>query len=263
MPFESAAASAQTVLHGASNFRSLCGLATADGRRIRPHSILRADRLCHLNEADWAALASMNLRTICDLRSAHERETHPNRIPQNLSIREVSLAVDNDLRANSEFMRLLQADSSARGAERVMIEIYRRFPRHMAGKVASLINELCDSSGAVLVHCTAGKDRTGFAIAVLLSALGVSRADIYEDYLRSHFWPGKERHKPSLARRMQHVVPPEAMPAVLDAVLDVRESYLDTAFAAIEADFGNLHRYLAAVGVDETRIRRLHARLLV
>jgi protein-tyrosine phosphatase len=77
-------------LSGATNFRSLGGLPAAGGRRIRPHALMRADRLIGLDERDWSALARAGLVTICDLRSDAERAEHPNRLPPGLEVRELN-----------------------------------------------------------------------------------------------------------------------------------------------------------------------------
>ena len=71
---------------GVTNFRSLGGLPTVDGRRLRPHALMRADRLIGLDERDWASLARTGLATICDLRSDAERAEHPNAVPSALGV---------------------------------------------------------------------------------------------------------------------------------------------------------------------------------
>lgn len=129
-------------LAGATNFRSLGGLPGADGRTIRPHALMRADRLSRLTDADWRLLAATGLATICDLRSAAERSEHPTVAPAQLGIRELHCEIRNDLRADPTLALELAADPSARGAERLMIEIYRRFPRYMGPTLRSVTDAL-------------------------------------------------------------------------------------------------------------------------
>jgi protein-tyrosine phosphatase len=249
---------------GATNFRSLGGLPVHDGRKIRPHALLRADRLSGLTAADWLELQTLGLGTICDLRSSKERERHPNGIANYLRVKEVSLAVDNDLRANSEFMTWMAEDPTARGAEKVMIGIYRRFPRVMAGKIRTVIDLLLENRAPLLIHCTAGKDRTGFAIAILLTALGVDRQRVHDDYLISQKWPGKVSHRPSLAHRLRKAVPSHAMDEVVDVVLDARLSFLNAAWEVIETEFSSVQQYLRTeVGVDDSTLERLRDAVLI
>jgi protein-tyrosine phosphatase len=250
-------------LAGATNFRSLGGLPAAGGRRIRPHALMRADRLSGLSDADWRTLAGTGIVTICDLRSAAERDEHPNAIPDHLPIREFHCEISNDLRADPGLARLLATEPSARGAERVMIEIYRRFPRYMGGTLRAIADRLIDGEAPLLVHCSAGKDRTGFVVAMLLHALEVPEELIRADYLASRSWPGADSHRASLEARLGGYLPATELRAAVDTVLDVREFYLDAALAAVAEDFGSVHRYLAsAAGLDPARLELLRTRLL-
>lgn len=250
-------------LAGATNFRSLGGLPASGGRRVRPHALMRADRLAALTDADWRAVAGTGIATICDLRSEAERAEHPNRVPAQLAVRELHCDIRNDLRADPALARLLVQDPTARGAERLMIEIYRRFPAYMGGTLATLAERLLMGGAPLLVHCSAGKDRTGFVIAMLLHALGVPEELIRQDYLASRQWPGRESHRASLEARLGAFIAPEELPDAVDTVLDVREAYLDAALDALSAEFGSVPRYLeVAAGVDAARIDRLRGALL-
>jgi protein-tyrosine phosphatase len=250
-------------LTGATNFRTLAGLPAAGGRRLRPHVLMRADRLAGLTDDDWRALAGTGLATICDLRSDSERTEHPNRVPPQLALRELHCDIRNDLRADPALARLLVDDPTARGAERVMIEIYRRFPAYMGGTLATLVERLLAGGAPLLVHCSAGKDRTGFVVAMLLHALEVPEEFIRQDYLASRRWPGRESHRASLEARLGTFIAPQELPAAVDTVLDVREVYLDAALGAVRSEYGSIARYLeAAAGLDAARAGRLREQLL-
>lgn len=248
---------------GATNFRSLGGLPAAGGRRIRPHVLMRADRLIGLSEADWGEFSRAGLSTICDLRSEAERAEHPNRVPHGLGVQELNCEVNNDLRADASLGRLMLDDPTARGAERVMIEIYRRFPRYMGATLTRIVARLLEGGAPMLVHCSAGKDRTGFVVAMLLHALDVPEPLIREDYLASRRWPGAIHHRASLAARLGRFMPEHEVAAAVDTVIDVRDVYLDSAMEALRAEFGSVRNYLeAAAGLDTARIDRLRERLL-
>jgi len=250
-------------LSGATNFRSLGGLPAAHGRRIRPYALMRADRLHDLTEDDWARLSATGLATIVDLRSAAERSEHPNATPARLGIRELHCEIRNDIRADPSLVLMLARDPTERGAERLMIELYRRLPRHMGGTMRTMIDVLLDDGAPLLVHCSAGKDRTGFAIAMLLHSLAVPEDLVWADYLASRRWPGKERHRAALAERVGGIVSPAALDRAVDAVLDVRESYLASALTALLQDYGSIERYLELeAGLDADRRERLRTRLL-
>jgi protein-tyrosine phosphatase len=251
------------LLAGATNFRSLGGLPGAGGRCIRPHVLMRADRLTGLTSDDWRTLAGTGIATICDLRSDSERAEHPNRVPAQLALRELHCDIRNDLRADPALPRLLANDPTARGAERVMIEIYRRFPAYMGSTLATLVERLLAGGAPLLVHCSAGKDRTGFVVAMLLHALEVPDELIRQDYLASRAWPGAASHRASLEARLGAIIPSHELPAAVDTVLDVRDAYLDAAMEALRVEFGSVLRYLeTAAGVDARRIDRLRNDLL-
>ena len=248
---------------GATNFRSLGGLPAAGGRRIRPHALMRADRLIGLDARDWNELSRTGLATICDLRSDAERAEHPNRLPPGFEVQELNCQVSNDLRADPSLGRLMLDDPSARGAERVMIEIYRRFPGYMGRTLTAVVERLLAGGAPMLVHCSAGKDRTGFVVAMLLHALEVPESLIRDDYLASKRWPGAVHHRTSLAARLGRFMPASELEAAVDTVIDVREVYLDAALEAAVAQFGSIDRYLeVAAGLDAQRRARLRESLL-
>ena len=248
---------------GATNFRSLGGLPAAGGRRLRRHALMRADRLAGLDARDWEALARTGLATVCDLRSDAERAEHPNAVPSALGVHELNCRVNNDLRADPSLARLMAENPSARGAERVMIEIYRRFPGYMGTTLTAVVDRLLAGGAPMLVHCSAGKDRTGFVIAMLLYALEVPEPLIREDYLASRHWPGAVHHRASLEARLGRFMPASELAAAVDTVIDVREVYLDAALGAAVAEFGSINRYLEmAAGLDTARRDRLRGALL-
>ncbi len=250
-------------LQGVSNFRSLGGLAAHDGRRVRPHRLLRSERLNTLTQADWTTLDALGVTTIIDLRSERERREHPNDAPRGFREREITVSIDNDLRGDPTLMGVFHADPTPRGAGTLMAEIYRRFHKHFGPRLPGLFARLLAADGATLIHCTAGKDRTGFLYALLLTALDVPREAILADYLRSGQWPGAIQHRETLGQRMRRHGASADLDAIVDVLLGVRESWLDAAFAEIEREYGSVAAYLErAAGLDAARRAQLRDRLL-
>lgn len=250
-------------LAGADNFRSLKGLRMQDGRRIAGHTVLRSDQLHRLDETDWAVLRQIGLKTVCDLRSPAERKHYPNRLPADTP-RQLHFNVVNDVRGDPIFSRMLAEHANAAGAEQVMFEIYRRLPAALAAHLPALFGLLEEGEAPVLIHCAAGKDRTGFAAAVLLHALGASQETILEDYLLTAQSPlmtdpvKRARIEESVSR-MIHSTCSEEM---IDAILGVRESYLQRAYDALNEQYGSMDQYLASAGLDAPRLARLRDRYL-
>ena len=255
---------APAFISGSGNFRSLGGLRTHDGRRIRAHYLMRSDRLNHLTPAGWEQLAALGLTTICDLRSREECAQNPNGVPANLAIDEIACEVRNELRGNHSLLGMLATRPDAAGAEALMIEIYRRLPQLMGPVIGRVSERLLSGGAPMLIHCTAGKDRTGFAVAMLLHALGVPQDEIERDYLASRSWSNAPLHGASIARSLGSMVPPENMDAVVSALLDVRESYLRASLDLVVNDFGSLERYLdVAAGLDAGKRERLRDLALI
>jgi protein-tyrosine phosphatase len=133
----------------------------------------------------------------------------------------------------------------------------------MGTTLTAVVERLLAGGAPMLVHCSAGKDRTGFVIAMLLHALDVPEPLIREDYLASRHWPGAVHHRASLAARLGRFMPASELAAAVDTVIDVREVYLDAARGAAVAEFGSISRYLeVAAGLDAGRRNLLCEALL-
>jgi protein-tyrosine phosphatase len=190
---------------------------------------------------------------------------HPNQVPAVLGIEEVACEVDNDLRGNRTLREILIAQPSAAGAEALMIEIYRRLPQQMAPALGRIADRLLGGGAPLLIHCTAGKDRTGFAVAMLLHALGVPPDEIERDYLASRNWRHAAIHRESMTTGwLAKTVPADALDGVCEALLGVRTGYLRASYDAIARDFGSVESYFdAAVGLDAVKRERLRDLALV
>lgn len=174
------------------NLRDLGGLPTADGRRVRPGRLLRSGALWPMTEAERAALPP--LRAVYDMRSENERQFHPDPPFPGAVYRHIAV-MESGRRELAQSKRTLEdkvddiLNGYARGeaiASVRMREVYRRMVH--SGEMCRCIEELLlqlagNSDGAVLFHCAAGKDRTGFVAAVLLRLLGVPDGPLYRDYL--------------------------------------------------------------------------------
>lgn len=234
-------------LSGASNFRDLGGYAAEGGRTVRRMRLLRSDHLAHLEPQDLSVLAERlghGVRVL-DLRGVAERESAACAIPtatvHSLPIEPTIVQKLTDLLEAGH--RITASDTVA-----LMQETYRNFVRVNTPRFASLFGHVLQAHEAPLVfHCTAGKDRTGFAAALILRSLGVSADDVMRDYLLTN-----ERLKMPEASR--HGLTPE-----VGAVLwRVQPEFLQAAFDAVRADYGGLEGYLReGLGLREPERERL------
>ncbi|WP_454200070.1 tyrosine-protein phosphatase [Nocardia sp. Marseille-Q1738] len=239
----------QYFLSGTFNFRDTGGLRTDDGAKVRPGVLLRSAQLSGLDEAGHAALRELRVTDVHDLRGHREIEhIGADRLPA-----DVRLAITP---FDSRMAEAPPHEATAQTAYTHMLEVYRMFPAlpeaHAA--IAALAESIVRGTGAVLVHCAAGKDRTGWAVATLLRAVGVTEADVRADYLQSN------GAIPALRSLMTtKLLGGEELSVDL---LGVREEYLDIATVSMRELHGDLHGYLAAVGLTPDLLARLRTRML-
>ena len=249
----------QLSLAGARNFRGVHGLVLRDGRRLRRNLLLRSAHLNRLTPQDWSALRSAGLRSICDLRGAEERLAAPTPVPDDYSdVRVLNFDIRNDVRSDSTLAALLASDPTPAGARRLMLQIYRQFPDAFATKLRAFFALFGGGQGPALVHCTAGKDRTGFLVGLWLHALGATREQILEDYLLSGTRDGLgDRRLPGLQAMFRERTGITVELAALLPILQVSADYLDAAFNSVIATHGSLDRYLHTfAGMDAAARRR-------
>lgn len=237
---------------GAPNFRDLGGYTGQDGRQVRRGRLFRSDHLGALGEADLPLLRPLlgPSPRVCDLRGVAERQAAPCVLAgaqvHSLPIEPTVVQRLTSLLAAGH--ALTEDDTVA-----LMQDTYRGFVRGNTHRFAALFGHLLDAQDAPLVfHCTAGKDRTGFAAALVLSALGVEQRVILDDFLLTN-----ERLK-DVGHRSR-----SQMPAPVALVLHtVRREFLDAALQAVQEDFGSLDTYLAkGIGLgalDRAQLQRLY-----
>jgi protein-tyrosine phosphatase len=233
-------------LSGASNFRHLGGYVGHAGRRVVSRRIFRSDHLGALTPEDMAQIRALGVRRILDLRGVTERTTAPCALDD---VQVHALSIEPSI--VSKLSELIAAGHQLTPGEVVghMQETYRGFVRHNTHRFAELFEHLLEADAPLVFHCTAGKDRTGFAAALILRSLGVSAAEVMRDYLLTN-----ERLKPlepsrhGLAREVQMVL------------WRVQPDFLEAAFEAVAADYGDVEAYLReGLGVRERERERLRA----
>jgi protein-tyrosine phosphatase len=231
-------------LKNAPNFRDMGGYPESSGMVVRRGQLFRSDHLAAVTAEELSAVLSQDVLRVCDLRGVAERAYAPcalrNITVHSLPIEPTIVQKLNDLIAAGQ--RLSPADVVA-----LMQETYRGFVRHNTHRFAQLFSHLLESSEPTVVHCTAGKDRTGFAAALILRSLGVSSEDVMRDYLLTN-----ERLKPRTGSR--HGLAPE----VLSVLWRVQPEFLNAAFETADEDYGGLEGYFReGLGLREAQRERL------
>jgi len=268
---------------GLHNVRDLGSMRTVDGRTLVKGKLYRSDQLFSATQADLETLGTMNVRVIVDFRSGIEREEKPD--PQlegatNLHlpiIKDVRAGITRDEQSNRSIMRMIM---SGQGTDLTIIDTYMSnmyrgfvmdpYANEQYARFVDTVTEALQAGGSALWHCTAGKDRAGFATAILLEALGVARDDIMADYLQTNEClagvtaqlVGMLSSRALTSGQMQL---DEQMLATMKTALDhffrADESFLAGAYTAAEERFGSFEAFLVqGLGIDEAKreeLRRL------
>lgn len=259
---------AEILLPAAPNFRDFGGYANADGRRVRRRRLFRSELLMGLPQPDLHTLAGLDIGLVCDLRSPGERQRMRNQWPADCTFESLSLDVNAEMSAvqpDRWSRRLADPTFDAERALHALIEDYRRMPASYVVDLRALFERLVrPDAPPLLVHCAAGKDRTGFVCAMLLRALDVPESVVMDDYMATVGRYTYERLIDSRLHLMLHMetVPPHAEGALRE-LSGVRPEMLRAALEAVEQQFGGTQRYLEAhCGLTTERRRALHAALL-
>jgi protein-tyrosine phosphatase len=254
-------------LPGSCNLRDFGGYDAADGRVVRRGRLLRSGVLHKLAPTSVEALRDMGVRAVCDLRRTEERRLHPN--PQ---FGEACRAFEWDTTVESSPIRNRDfAESpSIEAARAAMVRMYERLPFVLQPRLAGAFQAIAHAGdGATIIHCAAGKDRTGVAVALVLEALGVPREAIVADYAYTNEAVdlaaqllGEGAHGAGLAVTAAPLL--ALQPCARLAVLDAHPTYIAAAFASIEARHGSVDRYLVdELELDVALLDELRRRLLV
>lgn len=269
-------------LEGGSNFRDMGGYTTESGKTLEKGLIFRSGSMVSLTETDMDYLDQFDFETIIDLRSSDELELFPNYWAQHSGINyinddysilslmagmtDLGLSTDEPEEMMQEFAKLMSEPGEL--ADMINMEsIYSNFPQLLKPQLTLLFNNLLEGKTPLVVNCSAGQDRTGLASGLILSALGVPKETIYQDYLLSTEYrrPSIERGNVDLAKAAQT----NAFAAIMlkaGGTSDTAEPlygedgvpFLSIAFESIENQYGSVLAYLKTeLDVDESDIETL------
>jgi len=247
-------------LEGGRNFRDLGGYRTQDGRRVKWRKIFRSGSMAGVTPADQEQLAKLSIRTICDLRTIQERETDPCNWHRTSNITYWSR---DYVEGFGELRKLMASPLATKeDARSAMIEGYRRLPFQQAPGYQELFRALAAGEVPLAFNCSAGKDRAGTAAALILSALGVPRETVLEDYLltdrivnfKSLFMGPAQQRNSSLASQSEDIIA---------AVLGTDVAYLTAGLDAVEQQHGSVAGYVQEVlGIDRDALSDMQQMLL-
>lgn len=238
---------------GVSNFRDLGGYRTHDNHRLRWHKLYRSDRLSDFTPDDLQRFSQLGVARSIDLRGTAEAEASHYSIP---NLQRIAIPIEPKIVQSLPGLLAAGSTLDAAKAHQLMKQTYAAFVHSNALQYRHFFDVLLSDglSGAagVVFHCTAGKDRTGFAAALLLELLGVDRNTIMHDYLLTN-----DFYKP-MAK------PSTELPAeVLDVLWRVAPDFLEASYHEIDNDYGGVAHFLQQhIGLDAQARSALKERFL-
>jgi len=248
---------------GVENFRDFGGYDTASGRSLKRNLLFRSANHARATDEDLAAMAALGIRVVVDLRRKNEREREPSRRWTSFD----AAVIDNDLDGEHqdwlEFVK--DSDLSPAWFHAHSLDYYRSAPletRHL-DLFTRYFQALAATDGPVLVHCAAGKDRTGLICAFTHHIAGVHRDDLLADYMLTNDEDRIARRAGLFVAWASELLGRPLSDAAARTALSVHPDYLDTAIAAIDAAYGSLDVYLEkALGVDQALREKIQAQIL-
>jgi protein-tyrosine phosphatase len=252
------------VFSGAKNFRDLGGYRAMDGRVVVWGKLYRSDQLQKLTDADLKHLEALTLDRIIDFRAEHEKEDAPDRIPSNSDIQIVELPI---LDSSTQIWRdsrdqFIKDNLRNIDAVKFMIETNIELATRFTPEMRQFIHEVFSANGRpVLFHCAAGKDRTGYAAAILLRIFGVPLDVVMSDFLLSNQYYLSAYSRSLLMLRLMKG---KRFSDTVKGFLEVRPAYLSAAFDAIDREFSSFEKYIrSGLGLTERDVELLKDLYLV
>lgn len=254
-------------LDGQPNFRDIGGYTANDGRQVRWGTVYRSGELNKLSDRDLDKLAELGLRTVVDLRSDAEiAALGEPRLPDGVRVLPIPVASGNLVQ---DIIPPLLAGDFSKVPPDLLISVNRRLARSSGPRFGQLLRTLTDpKQHPVVFHCTLGKDRTGFAAAVVLMALGVSWEQVVADYLLSNELRRTENERMlamirSMSAKARSVSEDEVDLARVRSLLFVDPSAIEAAREEMISQSGSVGEYVVeGLGLNAHEVDALRDGLL-
>lgn len=237
------------------NFRDVGGIPTASGGSVRPGILYRSEGPASFCDDQRSELAALGIKLVCDLRSDTERDKDPNDWAATARLLNMDITADLRVSTNAGWATL-KDNPTLEAGKRALATNYSEMPEQILPSLKTLVDAIVGGGTPMLVHCTAGKDRTGVMVAILLAALGVPRDLIVADYQRSEVFALNMRARGGVIEQFEEHFGFRPSEELMDAMIGVDLEFLDAALDAITAKWGSIEGFFAAGGVDEALLDR-------
>ena len=252
-------------LHGIHNFRDYGNYSARDGARLVAGKLFRSGQHVDATPNDLDAIAGLSLQTVIDLRGDSERMTYPCTRHADFGADVLFAAGETSEGGSAPHIAAARNVTTAADAHRAMVNLYEAMPyRPKLVEVFRLyFAALAQRDGASLIHCLAGKDRTGIAVGVFHHLMGVHVDDIRADFMLTNTAGDPERRIAAGAATVRRNFGARMEDAAVRTLMSVHPEFLETAFAVIKRDHGSVEAYADAIlGVGPDQVRAMERNLL-
>ena len=253
-------------IDGVANFRDFGGYSSVGGKRVKSETLFRSGQFNSLSDIGRNQLAAFAPKAVIDLRKDNERARQPSQFGD-LKIKKI----ENNMFAKSEpkipahLQFLKDNDPNSSMVENYMIEMSRELAFLQDHKLMfkAAFDALAQDDVPLVIHCTAGKDRTGTLCALILKALDVHDDDVKQDYLLTNQTPNLDEIIVNYAQKIAPIIGKEISPEIMRPLGIVSEKYLDAILGEIKLRHENVQNYLFDIGVKPSQIDNIKANLLI
>jgi len=254
-------------LEGQPNFRDVGGYKTKDGETVKRGLVYRSGELPRLTDEDVAKLEQLGIKTVVNFLTVAETTSRGNnRLPS--GVREVSQPIESDDGLVQVVLEARKTADFSKVPAELNPQLHRMLVSDARKQYAALLKEIADADGPVVFHCSHGVHRTGTAVAILLSALGVPWETVREDYVLSNKYRKHEIERRlaqlrQLAARNRDIPPDEVDMTNVNAFYILKGEYIDATRDEILKKYGSIDGYLTkGLGLTRGEIGQLRDRLL-
>ena len=246
------------------NFRDIGGFTTSDGRKMKAGILFRSEELSRLSKKDMETFYKLNIKAICDLRTPNEQKSKVSRIQTGKGIQLLNISIHDKSRefTHLEFFKFLVSKSNTIDFEKIMKEMYE----HMAFGCHKEIREILiflsnETNIPALIHCTGGKDRTGFVSAIIQLLVGVPYESVINDYLVSNQLIATRMKKVETFIRWMSLF--QISSERIKPMLEVQRNYLEEVYTKIIEEYESIETYLrVACNIPQSNLDKLKQLLI-
>ena len=245
-------------MDGSYNTRELGGYKTTDGKSVKWGVLFRSDKLSDISLEDQKYLKNLGIQRIVDFRSKTEKTEDPDKIPEGVAYIEMPIEVDGAMRTKIE--AILKGEIN-RNVKDFLIEANEEFIKNYSHIYSKFLKDLAKEQKPTMFHCTAGKDRAGFAAAITLIAIGVSKEDAINDYMKTNEYTAERIDE--MISKIELMSLYQTDGELLRPLLGVEREYLEAAFKTAENEYGSIENYIrSGLNISEKEIQQLRSFLL-